>query len=154
MKAYAIKTKRSFNIKAVWAGRTLLLLAALWLMGMGGGSDDSGSPVPIPARNFTVSVADQGGNTLKAERFTWEGKVYFQAFYGNATVTLPFDKVRSVKLSPKDRSAGATRIKAVVTLASGENVEVAMDRETKLYGETRFGTYEISIKDVDAITFQ
>lgn len=132
----------------------VLAMAAILLMGMGGGADDTAMPTQIPPRNYNVSISDQKGNTLKVQRFTWEGKVFFRAQYGSATVTLPFDKIRSVELNPKDRKAGASRISATATLKTGEKVDVAIERETKAYGETKFGAYEIFLKDVASITFE
>ena len=140
-------------------GCWLLLFAAVWLMGLsGGGNGDSGSSIPIPQENFTVTVADRSGQQLEAKRFTWEGKVQFRGQLGNATITLPFSKVKSVKVEPiggeKSGDKGAALIKASVALRSGDTVQVQLDRTSKCYGETKFGNYEIFLKDVASIEFQ
>jgi hypothetical protein len=138
-----------------WLGRWLLLVAALWLMGLGGGTEGgSGSNIPIPQENFTVTVADRSGQSLEAKRFTWEGKVEFRGQIGNATVNLPFNKVRSVRVVSAEGDKAATLAKANITLRSGESVDVMIDRSTKCYGETKFGKYEIFFKDVASIQFQ
>ncbi len=141
-----------------------LLLAALWLMGLGGGNEATKSNIPIPEQNFTATVEDASGQSLEAKRFTWEGKVHFRATYGSATITLPFEKLRRLTVSlpfAKVRSVtvgpAADRpelIAARITLRSGETVAVLLDRTSKLYGETKFGEYEIFLKDVARITFQ
>lgn len=130
-----------------------LLLAAAWLMGMGGGSGNGGAAgsIPIPDRSFTVTVTDTAGNSVEAERFTWEGKTHFKAEYGNATVTLPFEKVSRVEVLHESETVLPERVLARVILRTGESIEVSLERSSKCYGDTRFGAYEIFLKDVQAI---
>jgi hypothetical protein len=138
-----------------WLTRGVLLAAAFWLMGLGGGTESgSGSNIPIPQENFTVTVVDRSGQSLEARRFTWEGKVQFRAQLGNATVSLPFSKIRSVKVSAGNGDKAGALARAAVTLRTGDTVEVALDRASKCYGETKFGNYEIFLKDVASIEFQ
>lgn len=140
--------------RVAWPRALVLVLAAVWLMGLGGGTGSGGPQIPIPEQNFTATVSDTSGNTLQAKRFTWEGKVYFRAQYGNATVTLPFDKIQSVRVMPAEKSTNPELIHASVTLRSGETVDVTIERASKCYGETKFGNYEIFLKDIATITFQ
>jgi len=137
------------------AGAALILTAALWSLGMGdSGGGGGGGGAPIPDRNFTASLTDNEGNAVEAERFTWEGKVHFRAAYGNATITLPFEKLRRVTFKPEAETVGEELILATAELRTGETLDVAIDRTTKCYGETRFGSYEIFVKDVAEIAFQ
>jgi hypothetical protein len=132
-----------------------LVLAALWLMGLGGGSNGSSGPdIPIPQENFTVTVSDATGQKLEARRFTWEGKVYLRGQVGNATVSLPFSKIRSVRVERDGKAASLEAARASVTLKTGDTVEVMVERSSKCYGETKFGNYEIFFKDIAAIEFQ
>lgn len=123
-------------------------------MGLGGGNGGSEKPIPIPQKNFTVSVADLRGQKVQVERFTWEGKVSFQGQYGSATITLPFAKVQSVKVVQAQGNVSPTQVMTRMALRSGETLELALDRASKCYGDTAFGTYEIFLKDVGEITFQ
>ena len=133
-----------------------LLLALPWLLGMnGGGSGDAeGSQVPLPARNYTVTIQDASGNSLAASRFTWEGKTFFRARYGSATVSLPFDKIASVKANPGGVAASTNWSPATVTLKTGETIEISLERSSKCFGETKFGGYEIYMKDVASLKFE
>lgn len=137
-----------------WLLPCLLLVASLGLMGLTGGSGNgSTSNIPIPQENFTVTVTDRTGQSLEAKRFTWEGKVIFRGQIGNATVSLPFDKIRTVKVAAAGGDPALNTAKARVTLRTGETVDVMIDRTTKCYGETKFGNYEIFFKDIASITF-
>lgn len=136
-------------------GSWLLLIAALWLMGLGNsGGGDSGSSIPIPQENFTVMVTDRSGQRLEAKRFTWEGKVQLRGQLGNATVTLPFSKIKSLKIEPGTGDKSPALIKASIALRTGDTVDVQLDRTSKCYGETKYGNYEIFLKDVASIEFQ
>jgi hypothetical protein len=132
----------------------LLLAAALWLMGLGGGGQQEESAIPIPARNFTVQVTDQQQRTVQATRFTWEGKTHFRAAFGNASITLPFEKLTGIQIRRDTTGLGPNQIGATATLIGGETIEIGLDTTSKCYGETAFGTYEIFVKDLASVQFQ
>ena len=136
-----------------WPVVLVLALAAAWSLGLGGGDGDSDSSIPIPQRNFTVKVTDAKGQSLEANRFTWEGKVHFRGLFGNATITLPFLKLKSLKVLRGAKAANPDQIAATVVLKSGETVDLSLDSTSKCYGETRFGNYEIFFKDIGEIVF-
>ena len=141
--------------RGAWGRHLALLLAAGWLMGLGGGNGGgSGSAIPLPQENFTVTVSDAAGKSLEAKRFTWEGKVYLRAQVGNATVSLPFAKIRTVSVLPGNTTTAPDLIRAGVTLKNGESVEVLIERGSKCYGQTKFGDYEIFFKDIAKIEFR
>ena len=103
-----------------WLGRSLLLVAALWLMGLGGGTEGgSGTTIPLPQENFTVTVADRSGQSLEAKRFTWEGKVEFRGQIGNATVSLPFNKIRSLRVVAAEGDGASQVVTGIGFLGAG-----------------------------------
>jgi hypothetical protein len=139
-----------------WWGLCLLLVVSPWLMGLGGGTESTGAgpTIPIPQESFTVTVTDRTGQSLEARRFTWEGKVYLRGQVGNATVSLPFGKLQSLTAVQVAAAEAGDFVRARVTLRGGESVDVTVDRTSKCYGETRFGTYEIFFKDIASIRFE
>ena len=132
----------------------MLALLAPWLMGMGGGSGGNEKTVPLPQKNFTVTVTDAKGQKAAALRFTWEGKTAFQGQYGSATITVPFEKVQGVKVMASQAGGTPTAVMTKVTLRDGSSLDLGLDRTSKCYGETSFGTYEIFLKDIGEIQFQ
>ncbi len=129
-------------------------LAALWLMGMGGGNSSTEKVVPIPDKNYTVMVTDSRGAKAEAHRFTWEGKVHFQGQFGQATVSIPFPKMQSVQIVPTAVTSSPNLILAKVKLKTGETLELTLERTSKCYGETSFGTYEIFVRDIAELQFE
>ena len=131
----------------------VVVAAAAWSLGLGDGGGGSDAGIPIPQRNYTVQVTDTKGQTMEAGRFTWEGKVLFRGQLGNATITLPFQKLNSLKVLTGKKTGLPDTVAATVSLKSGETVEVSLKSTNKCYGETRFGNYEIFFKDVGEIVF-
>ena len=130
-----------------------MILAAAWSLGLGNGGGGADGDIPIPQRSFTVNVTDAKGQSLEAKRFTWEGKVHFRGQLGNATITLPFQKLKSLKVLHGKKTSNPEMTATTASLKSGESVEISLESTSKVYGETRFGTYEIFLKDIGEIVF-
>lgn len=128
-----------------------LALLAGGLMGLGGGSEQEEGAIPIPSKSYTVSLRDNQGNTLQGERFTWEGKVHLRANFGNATITLPFEKLKSLEIS---KGTTPDRVKATALLRSGDTLDLTVDAKSKCYAETKFGSYEIFMADLASVEFE
>jgi len=129
-------------------------MAVVWLMGMGGGSSSTEKVLPIPDKNYTVTVTDSRGAKAEARRFTWEGKVHFQGQFGQATVTLPFAKVKTLQVQPAAPTGSPSLILTKISLRTGETLDIVLERTSKCYGETGFGTYEIFVRDISKIDFE
>jgi hypothetical protein len=131
----------------------VLALAVLagGLMGLGGGSEGEEGAIPIPSKSYSATLTDAQGNSLVGERLTWEGKVHLRANFGNATITVPFDKLKSLKMS---KGALPDRVKAQALLRSGETLDLTVESKTKFYAETQFGNYEIFTADLASVEFR
>jgi hypothetical protein len=128
----------------------LLPVAAL-LMGLGGGDDSKEAVIPIPNKSYTVTLTDSQSNHLVGERATWEGKVYFRAKFGNATVSVPFEKLKSIQIT---KGAAPDKVKVRAQMRSGETLDLTADATTKFYADTQFGAYEIFLADLATVEFK
>jgi hypothetical protein len=128
----------------------LLPLAAL-LMGFGGGDDTKEAVIPIPNKSYAVTLTDNQSNKLAGERATWEGKIYFRAKFGNATVSMPFEKLKSIQIT---KGAAPDRVKVRAQMRSGETLDLTADSTTKFYADTQFGGYEIFLADLATVEFK
>jgi hypothetical protein len=142
-----------------WFRRRLVSLASIaafaalagGLMGLGGGTAEEEGAIPIPSKSFTVVLTDSQGNSLVGERFTWEGKVHLRASFGNATITVPFEKLKLLKMSKSD---APNKVKVRALLRSGETLDLSVDGTSKSYADTQFGNYEIFMADLASIEFR
>ena len=136
--------------RSVLAGVALLALAA-GLMGLGGGSDTKEAVIPIPNKSYTITLTDNQSNKLVGERSTWEGKVYFRAKFGNATVSVPFEKLKSIQIG---KGAAPDKVKVRAQMRSGESLDLTADATSKFYADTQFGGYEIFLADLALVEFK
>ena len=136
-------------LKRLLSAAVLALLAG-GLMGLGGGTEQDQGSIPIPSKSFSVTVTDAQGNTLRGERVTWEGKVYVRANFGNATITVPFEKLKSLQMA---KGGAPDKVKMHALLRSGETLDLVADGKSKFYAETQFGNYEIFLADLASVEF-
>ncbi len=129
---------------ARWLLTTLLLvLAAPAWAGLFG--TDAPGRIPVPAQEFRARVEDRAGVVLEIERATFDGEVYLFGTVGLAQVTVPFDTLRRVEVSP---GPDEDHVVAHVLVKSGETQDVVVESDRPLYGRTTFGNYRIEIGQV------
>jgi len=136
--------------RGLWAWLVLPGLAA-GLMGLGGGDDSKEAVIPIPNKSYTVTLTDTQSNKLVGERATWEGKVFFRAKFGNATVSVPFEKLKAIQIS---KGAAPDKVKVRAQMRSGESLDLTADSTSKFYADTQFGAYEIFLADLASVEFR
>ncbi|MGK0288781.1 MAG: sporulation protein YlmC with PRC-barrel domain [bacterium] len=117
-----------------------------------GGDSNSENNIPLPAHNFSVVVTDSKGVASKANRVSWNGKIYLQGKRGDSLTTVPFSKIQKISVFPK-RKAVQGAVVVEVTLKKGDSITLHVKANSKCYGETSFGKFEIYIRDIKAIQF-
>jgi hypothetical protein len=148
---FRLNQRKALPAGRAWLSWMLLLVLAGWLMGLGGGSDEKEAVIPIPSKSYTVTLADTQGNKLVGERVTWEGKVHLRAKFGNATISVPFEKLKSLQVA---KGAAPEKVKVRALLRSGETLDLTADSNTKFYADTQFGAYEIFLADLASVEFR
>ena len=129
----------------------IILLATFFLlMGMGemGGPAEVGK-IPIPEKNFNVRVTDRQGVQTSLSQFSQDGKVFFVGKRGDATVTIPFEKITQIQFE----TLGGKDVQAKVSLRGQETADVKVEKLAKFYGKADFGTFAIAVKDLKSISF-
>jgi hypothetical protein len=126
---------------------TTLLVCWVLLLGMGG---TTGEDFPTPDMDFHATVTDERGITTSCTGVSWEGEVFFKAKRGEATVTIPFEKVRSIKRIARN---GDGTVDFRISLKDGKDVAVTFNEESRFFGKTNFGTYKITAKNIQRAVF-
>jgi len=138
--------------------KRLSLLAAFILSFQGIGfslGSDSGNAVnqiPLPEINYSVILTDRQNVQTTAKRVSWDGKVYLQGKRGNSLTTIPFEKVNQIEVS-LDKTPEGGSVAAKITLKSGETIDLNIKGNSKFFGETSFGKFEIYLRDIQKILF-
>ncbi|HYB21854.1 MAG TPA: hypothetical protein VEH09_13040 [Thermodesulfobacteriota bacterium] len=130
----------------------VVLATFLLLMGMGGvGGPAEVGKIPAPEKNFNVRVTDQKGVQTSLSQFSQEGKVFLVGKRGDATVSIPFEKITQIQF---EASEGKDKdVEAKVSLRGLETGDIRMEKQAKFYGKADFGTFEILAKDLKSISF-
>jgi hypothetical protein len=128
-----------------------LFSSLLFLMGMGGlGGTAPVEKTPVPEKNFNARVLDHQGVQTSLSQVSFEGKVFLVGKRGDATVTIPFEKISQVEIKGQE----GNEVLVVVALQKQEKIEVKIDKSSKFYGKADFGTFQIESKDLKSISFQ
>ena len=138
-----------------WIGLQLTSIMSLvfFLLGMGGGDNKSDSSnLPLPQKNYSVVLTDHKGVETSANSLTWEGKIYLKGKYGEASITIPFSKIKKIEFLPLEDSQPKEIITKIL-LQSGKSVKIGLERTSKIYADTEFGQLEIFVKDLQKMDF-
>jgi len=135
-------------MKKILAAIVVLATFSL-LMGMGGmGGPAEVGKIPTPEKNFNVRVTDREGVQTSLSQFSQEGKVFLIGKRGDATVTIPFEKIAQIQFETVE----GKDVQAKVSLRGQETADVKVERMAKFYGKADFGTFEIAAKDLKSIS--
>ena len=134
-----------------WLAVMAVLSSLLFLMGMGSlGGPAAVEKIPVPEKNFNARTIDREGVQTSLSQVSFEGKVFLVAKLGDATVTIPFERISSLNITGQQ----GNEVLSVVSLRNQEKVEVKIDKSSKFYGKADFGTFQIECKDLKSISFQ
>jgi hypothetical protein len=130
--------KRSFSFLSY---AVVVLLSSSMLMGMAGGV----GPGPTGSQTaagvaYDAKLMDSENNTVQLNSATIDGKTALQAFMGKGKVTIPFDQISRIEIKGKT---------ACVTLKNSQKMcNLTIKDMSRVYGNTSFGVYQISLSDV------
>jgi hypothetical protein len=129
----------------------VIFSSLLLLMGMGGfGGPGPVEKIPVPTKNFNARIIDRQGVQTSLSQVSFEGNVFLVGKRGDATVTIPFEKISQVEIKGPE----GNEVVVVAILRNQEKVEVKADKNSKFYGKADFGTFQIETKDLKSISFQ
>jgi hypothetical protein len=114
--------------------------------GKGGGFERA----PRVDKNFMVVVMDASGNKIEGEKFSWEGRLHFAGYMGLAQVTMPFERVKELMVGEKkDR-----KVKVTARLTDGSEAVFDIDSDARVYGESGFGSFMLTMDEIQSISFR
>ncbi len=127
----------------------MILFSLIFLLGMGGLGGTPVEKVPTPDKDFHARVVDRDGVQTSLSEFSQDGKTFLAGKRGEGLVAVPFDKISQVQF----RTEG-NLVAAKVSLRDQHSVEIMVEKQSRFYGKTDFGTFQIETKDLKSISFQ
>ncbi len=135
-----------------WFGIAIMLLAALFLLGMGK-MEQTGKPgeIPLPDQEVSVSVTDNEGLTLNLTQFSINGQTFLSGKLGAGRVAIPLSQIRVISLSTESKGTVAK-----VEMTDHSQLQLLLGKEIMVYGKIKFGTYQVStdhLKKIEVLSF-
>jgi len=132
-----------------WVSAALLVSVIILLTAMGG-KGGGFEKAPRVDKNFKVVVTDASGNKIEGEKFSWEGRIHFAGYMGLAQVTMPFERVKELTVGEKkDR-----KVKVTARLTDGTETVFDIDSDARIYGESGFGSFMLTMEEIKSISFR
>jgi hypothetical protein len=132
-----------------WVSAALLVSVIILLTAMGG-KGGGFEKAPRVDKNFKVVVTDASGNKIEGEKFSWEGRIHFAGYMGLAQVTMPFERVKELIVGEKkDR-----KVKVTARLTDGTETVFDIDSDARIYGESGFGSFMLTMDEIKSISFR
>jgi len=127
----------------------LALLAAPLLLGMGSIGGTPEGTIPKTNENVRAHLVDRSGVTTDLTRFSMDGNVFINGRRGEGQMNIFFRDLNEVSFGP----AGSKDVPADLSLKTGKQVQLKVDKSAIFYGDTGSGTYHISAGNVSRIVF-
>lgn len=127
----------------------LLVIVALFCMGMGGLGGHPEGTVPKTDVRIQAEIKDRDGISTSLNQFSMNGKTFLDALRGQGRLTIPFQHIDTITFT----EVREDELKVDVKLKSGNVMTLAILADAQFYGSTGFGAFEIKAKDVYAIDF-
>lgn len=105
--------------------------------------------IPIPKKNFNVTLVDVEDNKLDLTSFSCDGEVYVKGTIGRAQTIIGFEKIKNA-----DFFTDGSELKAKITLIDGNEIILGIKKTLPFYGKTSFGNIIIKAEDIKSIIFK
>ena len=126
----------------------LLLVAAIFLTGMGNLGGAPVGTVPEVEEEIKAKVTDQSGVVTTLEHFSLDGQTVIEGDRGNASVTIQLRDIDTLTLRPADVK---DKISATIKLKDGKEVQLQLRKRLIFNGSTGYGAFVIRAVDVQLI---
>lgn len=128
----------------------LLILVALFCMGMGGLGGYPEGTVPETDVRIQADLKDRDGISTNLNQFSMNGKTFLDALRGHGQLTIPFQHIDTITFT----EVREEELKVDVKLKSGNVMTLAILSDAQFYGSTGYGAFQIKAKDVYSIDFR
>jgi hypothetical protein len=118
-------------------------------MGELGGGPAPVDKIPTPEKNYSAVLLDRQGVQTTIQSFSFEGKIFLAGKLGSASIAVPFEKIAEIQFQGQEGSETT----ASVVLRDQKTVQLKMDKRSKFFGKTDFGTYQVEAKDLKTVRF-
>lgn len=122
----------------------LLMTVMSVLLGLGSlQGPASPDKIPVPVKKYTATILDQMDVVAQCSDVSIEGETFLEGKRGEGNYTISFDNIEQILFL-----FNADRLTGIVKLRDGGSSELTLNKSQKLYGRTRYGTFQIKLQDI------
>ena len=124
---------------------TIFILFALlpFLTAMSALQNQSPEKIPVPAKKFFATFIDLTDVTTDCREVSIEGETFLEGKRGNGSSSIAFDNITEISfLQEGDKLYGMIKLK------DGNAIRLALNKNQKAYGHTRYGTFQIKLSEL------
>ena len=126
----------------------LLLVAAIFLTGMGNLNGAPVGTVPKVEEEIKARVTDQGGIVTNLEQFSLDGQTIIEGNRGSATIAIKLRDIDTIAFLPAEEK---DEIAVTIKLKDGQEVQLQLRKRLFFNGSTGYGAFVIRSADVKLI---
>ena len=126
----------------------LLLVAAIFLTGMGNLGGAPVGTVPKVEEEIKAKVTDQSGVVTTLEHFSLDGQTVIEGERGHGSVTIQLRDISTLTFLPTEAK---DKISATIKLKNGQEVPLQLRKRLFFNGSTGYGAFIIRAAEVKLI---
>ena len=126
----------------------LLLVAAIFLTGMGNLGGAPVGTVPKVEEEIKAKVTDQSGVVTTLEHFSLDGQTVIEGERGHGSVTIQLRDISTLTFLPTEVK---DKISATIKLKNGQEVPLQLRKRLFFNGSTGYGAFIIRAAEVKLI---
>ena len=119
------------------------------LMAMGSLQNESPEKIPVPAKKYAVTFIDVADVVTDCRDVSIEGATFVEGKRGNGSNSISFDNIAVITFLQEGEKLTGT-----VKLKDGNAIQLALNKNQKAYGRTRYGTFQIKLSELKRLTFR
>ena len=108
---------------------------------------ESPDKVPTPAKKFLATFIDQTDETTDCREASIDGETFLEGKRGSGTNTIPFENIREVSFLLQGE-----KLNGIVKLHDGNVFELALNKNQRAYGKTKYGNFQIKLSELKKMT--
>lgn len=125
-----------------------LLVAAIFLTGMGNLNGAPVGTVPKASEEIEAKVTDKGGMVTSLRQFSLDGNVIIEGQRGSASISIPLREIAMITFHPSEVK---DELAAHIKLKDGQEVQLQLRKRMIFNGSTGYGAFVILAADVQQI---
>lgn len=126
----------------------LILIAALFLTGMGNLNTAPVGTVPKAEEEIKARVTDQSGIVTNLEQFSLDGQTIIEGTRGNGNLAIQLHDIETLTIAATDEK---DTVSASIQLKDGQEVQLQLRKRLIFNGSTGYGAFVIRADDVKQI---